>query len=147
MKLKSLTRKQLAVVIVLAAALLALLVLLCSGNGILSAHYNVVTTEGRVNYLAALGWEADAASETVQEITLPREFDGVFADYNALQRQQGFDLAPYAGLPCTIYTYRVTNYGGDDTVLAQLYLYRNRIIAGDIHSTALDGFMHGIIRK
>ena len=109
------------------------------------AHYNVTTTDGRIAYLQALGWEADPATETAQEIVIPRVFSGVFSDYNALQKQQGFDLSTYAGETCTAYTYRVTNYeGSTDTVLAQLFVYRNRVIGGDIHATAMDGFMHGL---
>ena len=134
--------------ILLTAVGLALIVLLHSRGGVLSAHYNVTTTDGRVSYLDALGWEVDSESETVQEITLPREFNGIFEDYNELQRQQGFDLRPYAGLGCTVYSYQVTNYpNADGPVLAQLYLYQNRVIAGDIHATALDGFMHGIRKE
>lgn len=109
------------------------------------AHYNVTTTEGRIAYLRALGWDADPATETAQEIVLPRTFDGVFGDYNALQKQQGFDLSIYAGETCSVYTYRVMNYAGTSgTVLAQLFVYRNRVIGGDIHATAMDGFMHGL---
>ncbi len=67
------------------------------------------------------------------------------AEYNALQLQQGFDLRRYGGLICSMYTYRVLNYpSGDENVLAALFVYRNRVIGGDIHSTALDGFMHGL---
>lgn len=143
-----LTPRRAAAIILLTAVALAALVLVCSGKGILSAHYNVTATEGRVAYLAALGWEVDAQSEQAQDVVLPRVFDGVFADYNQLQRAQGFDLSAYAGLDCTVYSYRVTNYTGcDDTVLAQLYIYKNRVVAGDIHSTALDGFMHGIVKE
>ena len=76
---------------------------------------------------------------------LPRTFDGVFGDYNALQKQQGFDLSIYAGETCSVYTYRVMNYAGtSDTVLAQLFVYRTRVIGCDIHATAMDGFMHGL---
>lgn len=150
MKLKTIqwTPKRAAVLILLLAVLLAVLVLVSSGNGILSAHYNVTTLEGRISYLAALGWEADPQTEQAQEVVIPRIFSGVFADYNKLQKQQGFDLSTYAGMDCTVYSYRVTNYAGtDDTVLAQLYIYKNRVIAGDIHSTAMDGFMHGIFME
>ena len=63
----------------------------------------------------------------------------------AFAEKQGFDLSTYAGETCTAYTYRVTNYeGSTDTVLAQLFVYRNRVIGGDIHATAMDGFMHGL---
>ena len=71
---------------------------------------------------------------------LPRTFDGVFGDYNALQKQQGFDLSIYAGETCSVYTYRVMNYAGtSDTVLAQLFVYRNRVIGGDICSADTSG--------
>ena len=133
-----------AAVILIAAVLLAALVLRMSNGGVLSAHYNVTTRDGRVEYLAAQGWTVDPETETAQEITLPRTFEGVFADYNDLQRRQGFDLRPYSGLGCTVYSYAVTNYDADEPVLCTIYLYKNRVIAGDIHSTALDGFMHGI---
>ena len=133
-----------AAVILIVTVLLAALVLRMSNGGILSAHYNVTTREGRVEYLAAQGWTVDPKTETAQEITLPRELDGVLSDYNDLQRRQGFDLRPYCGLGCTVYTYVVTNYETDEPVLCTIYLYKNRVIAGDLHSTALDGFMHGI---
>ena len=133
--------------ILIAAVTLAALVLLRSNGGVLSAHYNVTTREGRAEYLAAQGWTVDPETETAQEITLPRRFDGVFADYNDLQKRQGFDLRPYAGLGCTVYSYVVTNYGTDEPVLCTIYLYKNRIIAGDVHSTAMDGFMHGIRKR
>ena len=133
-----------AAAILIAAVLLAALVLRVSNGGVLSAHYNVTTREGRVEYLAAQGWTVDAQTETEQEITLPRELDGVLSDYNDLQRRQGFDLRPYCGLDCTVYSYVVTNYETDEPVLCTIYLYKNRVIAGDVHSAALDGFMHGI---
>ena len=39
----------------------------------------------------------------------------------------------------------MTNYeGATGTVLAQLFVYRNRVIGGDIHATAMGGFMHGL---
>lgn len=133
-----------AAAVLIVTVLLAALVLRMSNGGVLSAHYNVTTREGRAEYLAAQGWTVDPETETAQEITLPREIDGVLADYNDLQRRQGFDLRPYCGLGCTVYSYVVTNYDADEPVLCTIYLYKNRVIAGDIHSTALDGFMHGI---
>ena len=133
-----------AAVILIVTVLLAALILRMSNGGVLSAHYNVTTREGRVEYLAAQGWTVDPKTETAQEITLPREIDGVLSDYNDLQRRQGFDLRPYSGLGCTVYSYVVTNYETDEPVLCTIYLYKNRVIAGDVHSAALDGFMHGI---
>ena len=107
MKLKSFhwTRRTVVFALIGLAVLLALAVIWRSNDGVLSAHYNVTTTDGRIAYLQALGWEADPATETTQEIVIPRVFNGVFGDYNALQKQQGFDLSTYAGETCTAYTY------------------------------------------
>ena len=75
---------------------------------------------------------------------IPRVFSGVFSDYNTPKSSRA-STCPPAGETCTTYTYRVMNYeGSTDTVLAQLFIYRNRVIGGDIHATAMDGFMHGL---
>ena len=143
-KTVSIAPKRAAAVILAAAAALAALVLLMTRGGVLSAHYNVTATQGRAEYLAAQGWTVDPETETEQTVTLPRSFTGVFEEYNEVQLQQGFDLRPYGGMTVTVCTYLVTNYDADSPVLATLYLYRNRVIAGDIHATAMDGFLHGI---
>lgn len=99
----------------------------------------------RIDYLAALGFEVDAESEQRQEILLPAEFEPVLENYNELQRQQGFDLSGYAGKNVTLYSYTVTNWPDKNaTVIADLYCCKGRPIAGDIHSTALNGFMIGL---
>ena len=110
MKLKSFhwTRRTVVFALIGLAVLLALAVIWRSNDGVLSAHYNVTTTDGSIAYLQALGWAADPATETMQEIVIPRVFNGVFGDYNTLQKQQGFDLSTYAGETCTTYTYPVS---------------------------------------
>ncbi len=101
--------------------------------------------EDRIAYLRALGWEVTAEPVSRQEVIIPRSFSAVFENYNELQKQQGFDLSDYQGMTVTLYTYEVTNWPDKGlTVLADIYLCRNRIIAGDVHSTALDGFMIGL---
>lgn len=103
------------------------------------------TAEKRVAFLAECGWQADILSEQEQTILIPEHFSPVYESYNELQRQQGFDLADYAGRTCTLYTYSVTNYPDkDQVVLANLYIYKNQVIGGDVHSTSLNGFMVGI---
>ena len=66
MKLKSFhwTRRTVVYALIGQAVLLALAVIWRSNGGVLSAHYNVTTTDGRIAYLQALGWEADPATET-----------------------------------------------------------------------------------
>ena len=99
----------------------------------------------RTSYLERLGWEVEDEPIDEQLITIPTQFDGVYTDYNALQQSQGFDLTKYAGLEATRYTYLVTNYPGEDgKIVADLIIYRGRVIAGDVQSTALDGFMRGL---
>lgn len=135
------TKKTAVFLILGVAVLLAAVVLICSSP----ADGDISSREGRVAYLQKLGWEVDPDSEEKQVIVLPREFDSVIGEYNKMQIEQGFDLSQYAGLECTRYTYRVTNYpNGDEDVLAQLFVFGTRVIGGDIHSTKLQGFMHGI---
>ena len=142
-----LTRKRLSVLILIAAGVLAAVVLACSRQGVLSLNYRVHTTEGRQAYLHALGWEIDPASEDIRETSVPETFDDMMDSYNAVQRALGFDLEPYRGRSVTVVTYEVTNYPADGTVLATLWICDKVVIAGDIHSTAMDGFLHGIIRE
>lgn len=127
-------------------ALLALLLLLGGLRGSRSlAAERVSTTGERVAFLKDCGWEVDPASETEQTIHIPERFGEVFERYNELQRQQGWDLSELRGKDCTLYTYAVTNGPEEDApVLANLYVYRDRVVGGDVHSTRLDGFMVGL---
>ena len=74
------------------------------------------------------------------------EFDEVFSRYNQIQQQAGMDLKPYCGKRVKLWTYRVLNIPSQSEVRANLMVYKNKIIGGDISSTALDGFMHGLTR-
>ena len=68
----------------------------------------------------------------------------VFPKKNELQKSQGFDLTDYAGKSVTIYNYKVLNYPeNSEYVYATLIVLDGVIIGGDIHSTELNGFMHG----
>ena len=105
----------------------------------------VSTTEKRAGYLAQCGWEVDPASEQAQEVLIPERFSAVYETYNQLQKQQGWDLSKFAGRTCTLYSYTVTNYPDpDQTVIADLYIFKNQVIGGDVHSTNLNGFMIGL---
>ncbi|MBR4578297.1 MAG: DUF4830 domain-containing protein [Oscillospiraceae bacterium] len=102
------------------------------------------TNEERLAFLNSLGWEAEEVPCKEQMIQLPRVFPEVLLKYNELQEAQGFDLTKYAGKTVTMYCYRLTQPEGADETFATLYVYKNRIIGGDIHSTALDGEMRGL---
>ena len=137
------TRKRLVLLVALAAGVCAALVLSRPTRGALSAHYRVQTTEGRRAYLHALGWEIDPASEDIRETAVPATMDAMLADYNALQRSQGFDLRPYLGQTVTVVTYSVVNAEAPTEVT--LWIANAIVIAGDVHTTAVDGEMRGII--
>lgn len=127
-------------------ALLSLLLIGGAMRGSRSIASELAVSSGeRVAFLDECGWQVDPGSETAQEIHIPTRFSAVYESYNELQKQQGYDLAPFAGQDCTLYTYTVTNWpDGDQVVIADLYVYNDRVIGGDIHSTNLNGFMIGI---
>ena len=138
------TQRRLALLVLLTAAVLGAVVLASPTRGILSAHYGMDTTAGRQTYLHDLGWEIDPASEDIREIKVPKAFDRTMADYNTLQREQGFDLLPYAGMPVTIVTYALSD---QPETFVTLWICDGVVIAGDVHSTAMDGFMYGIVKE
>ena len=101
--------------------------------------------EERTAYLTSLGWDCRAEAETHKQIKLSDCRTGGMKEYNEMQRVCGFDLAPYVGKTVDVYTLPITNYPGwTGPVYAVLYLYRGRLIGGDIHAAALDGFMIGL---
>ena len=79
------------------------------------------------------------------EITIPEKFDKVYAGYNEIQKAQGLDLSKYRRKTVMRYTYEVKNYDGYNggRVLANVIVYRGRVIGGDICSADPQGFVHG----
>lgn len=139
--MKRMTQKK-ALCIVLAAALILLVLL--SLRVFLSKTDNS-TQAGRILFLESLGWEVDAESEEHKSVRLPQELGEVLEGYNQMQKAQGYDLSRHLGERCEQYSYLVTNYPDSaQTVWVTLYIQGRRVIAGDVHSTALDGFMHGL---
>lgn len=101
--------------------------------------------KNRAAFLSQFGYTVDETPLECVEVTIPDEFDKVFAAYNELQKQMGLDLGRYKGKKVMRYTYKVTNYEGySDTVYANLLIYKNKIIGGDICSADPNGFAHGL---
>lgn len=107
-------------------------------------YEDVKTVQDGGEFLAQFGWETDPTPVESTTVTIPAEFDKVFAAYNEMQRAQGLDLSKHAGRVVQRYTYRVTNYKGyEGGVLANLLVYRGRVIGGDLCATEAGGFLHG----
>ena len=104
--------------------------------------------DDRVEFLSQFGWKVENEPLETVEVIIPTEFDTVFAGYNEIQKAQGLDLAKYKKKTVTRYTYEVTNYPDyKGTVHANVIVYRNRVIGGDICTADMDGFIHGFEKK
>ena len=102
-----------------------------------------------IAFLKSYGWEV--ISEPIEKInvSIPKEFDDVYKNYNIIQLEAGLDLYPYRGKTGIRYTYQVTNYPEDPgvPVRANVIVIDNKPVAGDIMTTSLDGFMHSLNHK
>lgn len=138
------TKKNAIIIILVIFIIISAVIILSSSHD----KKKLDTFEARYEYLMDLGWEIDVSTEEFEEILIPREFNESFTQYNDLQLTQGFDLRDYYGLYCTRYCYKLENYpNGNDKVYIQIFIYDGEIIAGDIHSVNLDGFIHGLVRE
>jgi len=141
--------KKIALMVIIAAALVLCAIILAIAGGDRAAGApgtpKVKTNEDRVMFLKNLGWEVDETPISKNTVVIPKEFSEIYETYNKLQLDQGYDLSEYRGLEAIIYTYTVTNYSGyAGNVVADLYVMNYEVIGGDIHSLAIDGFMHGL---
>ncbi len=148
-----LNRKKAVIAVVVLAAVLAGVILLVSllGNrpkkeaASPAAPLSVTGPAEAAAYLTSLGWKVDPEPIEVKNLVIPRSFTGVYADYAALQARQGYPIAEYGGMEAVRYSFRVLNYpGSTDEIVADLVVCGQTVIAGDIQSTALDGFMKGL---
>ena len=118
---------------------------------ILAVSYGVSSVDASVNnmiveYVSNLGWKINPSPVSITHLVIPNQFDAVFETYNALQKQSGFDLLPFKEKRVSRYTYEVENHvhSKDSNVFLGILVFENRIIAGEISSTDINGFMHSI---
>ena len=102
------------------------------------------TPERITSFIAENGYSV--SSPTVKEITIPEEFSDVYENYNALQKKQGFDLSRHKGETAVSYTFNVIGYTDengeiDPNVQIHIIVCGGKIVAADIASTKLNGFM------
>jgi len=139
--------KKKAIAIILGIAVILCAIILLGGRR--DTQETSATTQ-RVNshedieaYLESLGWKISDKPVDVQDILIPKEFSETYEEYNKLQKSQGFDLTEYCGIDAVRYTYEILNYPeGNGTIVADIIVAKDTIIAADIQSVKLDGFMH-----
>ena len=132
---------------VLFIALAILAVILFVRNLTSDSSVILETEEQRQELLHSLGWQVSAEPIDVREVIIPSEWNEVFSQYNAIQMQQGFDLDDHRGKNVTIYTYEVYNYEDKpENMIANLMVYENKLIGGDVSCTELGGFIQGLMK-
>lgn len=139
------TTRRKALFIILAARLIIFLLIMARGLFLPGTEYDLDTPEGREAYLNSLGWEINMESESFRTVIVPDKLEGIMAQYNRMQQAQGYDLSLHLGESCSQYSYELTNYtDAEGGVIVTLYIQDGELIAADIHTTAVNGFMHGL---
>lgn len=155
-----LTKRKIAIGIIVACIIICSAVAVFTGDGdaesitVLEngkksfANTKLKNNEDRVALLEDCGWNVDREPFETMEVRIPEKFDGVYNEYNAIQKKQGLDLTEYAGERVMRYTYKVNNHpSGEAGIVANMIVCKNRLIAGDVCSPKLGGFMHGLARE
>ena len=139
------TTRRKALFIILAAGLIIFLLIMARGLFLPGVEYDLDSPEGREAYLNSLGWEINMESESFRTVIVPDKLEGIMAQYNRMQQAQGYDLSLHLGESCSQYSYELTNYTeAEGGVIVTLYIQDGALIAADIHTTAVNGFMHGL---
>lgn len=102
------------------------------------------TPEKITGFISEYGYSV--SSPVTKAITIPSRFSDVYENYNELQKKQGFDLSRHKGQNAVSYTFNVIGYVDEDgnidpDVQIHIIVCDSRIVAADIASTKLDGFM------
>ncbi len=105
--------------------------------------YEPASTDAeRATFLEQFGCQINKEPIETVVLTIPEPLDRVYQNYETILAEDGLSLVPYQGKTVTRYTYSVTNYPGVPEAHANLLVFGDRVIGGDISTVALDGFMH-----
>ena len=144
-------RKILGALAALCLAVAVVCVVTPSGaSDVLNSNVNTAASsvKDHIDFLSAYGYSVGDKPVQIQEIIIPEQFSEEYEKYNDMQKLSGFDLSKFKSKRVKKYTYKVTDYkDSDDEVVANVIVYNNKVIGGDISSTALGGFMHGFIKE
>lgn len=142
-----LTKKHIVGAILAVAALVALLILFLPGREAQETGVTVTIKEPSdcAQYLLHLGYETDFATAETKIVQIPKTFDAVYETYNRMQKECGFDLQKYAGKKVELTTLHVTNWPSGEEVLADVLVYKKKVIGGAVYTASVDGFMQGLV--
>ena len=149
--LKASTLKFIAVVVISIGLLITIITVIPNGSESVYAasdekinYNNIKLNEDRINFLKQFGWEVNSEPVEAAEVVIPKEFDAVYKKYNDVQKAQSLNLEKYKNKAVKRYTYEILDYPGyDGTVFANILIYKDKVIGGDICSAEINGFMHG----
>lgn len=141
-----LTKKHIVGAILVVAALVALLILFLPGREAqeTGVSFTIKEPSDCAEYLLQLGYETDSTTAETRTVQIPKTFDAVYETYNQMQKECGFDLQKYAGKKVELTTFHVTNWPDEEEVLADILVYKKKVIGGAIYTAAVDGFMKGL---
>lgn len=113
----------------------------CFGGDKEAEIITAATNEDRVAYLQGLGWQVEPQPIETLDLQLPEKLEGEWDAYAKLQKGQNLPFSEFAGQAVKRYTYTVTNYPEiSEGVQANLYLWGDQIIGGDVIFTGQGGF-------
>ena len=119
-------------------------------SDVLNGNVNTTakSTEEHIAFLNAYGYNVVEKPVQIQEVIIPSDFSSAYEKYNEFQKLSGFDLAKFKNCRVKKYTYKVVDYdNSSQEVIANLFVYDNKVVGGDISSTTLGGFTHGFVKE
>jgi len=140
------TRKNLVLII---CVLLIFMAFFSKFSSVSATNQNGKTNKDRISFLENLGLEVYSNPSSLKTQKIPEVFSDVYTNYNEIQKSANFDLSAYKGENCDFYSYKVISFGGKDeeNMFANLIIYKDRIIGGDISSVAIDGKMYPLLKQ
>lgn len=104
---------------------------------------NIYTDNDVQKFLRRFKIKVESQPQEVTQITIPNQFNQVYENYETLQNKMGYSLIDYKGKVLTRYTYKVTNHqkSGQEEILAHVFVSGTEVVAADVCSVKLDGFM------
>lgn len=130
---------KIAVISALAVVLIALCVIIAVGRRVSVPDFATADEVGRYSTLAAdtnaqakflsqFGIKIDKSTKKTDTVTIPKDFNEVYEDYNDLQLEAGLDLKPFRGEQVSRVVYKINKKEGYATLL----IFRGRVIGGHL---------------